>query len=226
MGYLQNLFCSGGFMPHGYRYLWQHGLERLYVAPDTLIALAYFSIPLIHFIRKRRDVPFNGVFVCCGIFIHACGATHALEVWNLWHAAYWLSGVVKAVTALASAPTAILLAGLVPEALALPRPGALKAEIPERRRAQETFEFAEPFMDSPGGTRRSCPVLDVQWPRMNGLGLQRRVSGRANAVSIIFITAHSDERLREQALEAGALGFFRKPFNSEALLDAVYTALK
>jgi hypothetical protein len=58
--------------------MWRPGLAWLHVVSDALIALAYFSIPftLIYFIRKRRDVPFNWIFVCFGMFILACGATH------------------------------------------------------------------------------------------------------------------------------------------------------
>lgn len=43
-----------------------------------------------------------------------CGLTHLMEVWNLWHANYWLAGVVKAITAATSVPTAILLMNLAP----------------------------------------------------------------------------------------------------------------
>jgi sigma-B regulation protein RsbU (phosphoserine phosphatase) len=78
------------------------------------------------------------MFVCFGVFILACGATHMMEVWTLWHATYWLSGAVKLVTALASVPTAILLVQLVPQALALPSPEALRLEIAERKRALES----------------------------------------------------------------------------------------
>src|ERR1700730_7862307 len=136
--FLRKLFSSGDFMPHGYCYLWQPALIWLHVVSDTLIALAYFSIPLtlIYFIRKRRDVPFNWVFVSFGVFILTCGATHAMEVWTLWHATYWFSGAVKVVTALASLMTAVLLVKLVPQALALPSPEELRREIGERARAQ------------------------------------------------------------------------------------------
>jgi PAS domain S-box-containing protein len=108
---------------------------------DLLIALAYFSIPitLIYFIRKRRDLPFNWIFVCFGVFILACGATHAMEVWNLWHADYWLAGSVKVITAMASIFTAILLVRLIPQALALPSPEALRHEIVERRQTEEAL---------------------------------------------------------------------------------------
>ena len=132
---------SSDFMPHGYCYLWRSGLVWLHVVSDILIAVAYFSIPvtLIYFIRKRRDLPFHWVFVSFGIFILACGTTHIMEVWTLWHATYWLSGAIKAITAMASVPTAILLVRLVPQALALPSPEAMGLEIAERKRAEEAL---------------------------------------------------------------------------------------
>jgi len=145
MKILDSLFSSGDFMPHGYCYLWKPGLVWLHVVSDALIALAYFSIPiaLIYFIRKRRDLPFNWMFLCFGTFIMACGTTHAMEVWTLWHGMYWLSGAIKAVTAMASVPTAILLVHLVPRALALPSPEAMKLEIAERKRAQQALHEAK-----------------------------------------------------------------------------------
>jgi signal transduction histidine kinase len=122
MEFLHKLFSSQGFMPHGYCYFWNHWLVLLHVISDVLITLSYFSIPitLVYFARRRRDLPFHWMFLCFGLFIVACGSTHAMEVWTLWHATYWLSGFVKAITALASVPTAILLVQLVPKALAIP----------------------------------------------------------------------------------------------------------
>jgi PAS domain S-box-containing protein len=127
MEFLTGMFSSGSFMPHGYCYLWDRGLVWLHLVSDVLIAVAYFSIPitLLYFVRKRHDLPFHWMFVCFGVFIIACGTTHVMEVWTLWHANYWLSGMVKAVTALASVPTAILLAQLVPKAITLPSPDQL-----------------------------------------------------------------------------------------------------
>jgi PAS domain S-box-containing protein len=128
MNPLGQLFASGDFYPHGYCYLWDRGLVWLHVVSDVLIAVAYFSIPitLVYFVRKRRDLPFHWMFHCFGLFIIACGATHVMEIWTLWHATYWLAGVVKAITALASLPTAVLLVQLVPKALALPSPQDLR----------------------------------------------------------------------------------------------------
>jgi PAS domain S-box-containing protein len=142
---ITDLFSPSNFMPHGYCYLWNTGLVWLHLVSDALIALSYFSIPitLVYFIRKRRDLPFSWIFVCFGVFILACGATHVMEIWNLWHANYWLAGGIKAVTALASVATAILLVRLIPQALALPSPQALRHEIAERRLAEEALHRAK-----------------------------------------------------------------------------------
>ena len=142
MGFFARLLTSGDFQPHGFCYQWNSRLVWLNATSDLLIALAYFTIPitLLHFVRKRRDLPFSWMFALFGVFIVACGATHAMEVWNLWHAQYWLAGAVKAITAAASIPTAILLARLMPEAVNLPNASqwiqanaALQKEIYERR---------------------------------------------------------------------------------------------
>jgi signal transduction histidine kinase len=143
MEFVRTLFSSGG-MPHGFCYLWSPGLVWLHAGSDSLIAVAYSTIPvtLVYFIRKRRDIPFNWMFISFGIFILACGATHAMEVWTLWHATYWLSGAVKLITVIASVTTAIMLVHIVPQALAVPSPETLRLEVAERKLAQEALSKA------------------------------------------------------------------------------------
>lgn len=142
MDFLRGFFQSGEFQPHGFCYQWNTGLVWLNVISDALIAVAYFTIPftLVWFVRKRRDLPSGWMFGLFGVFIVACGMTHAMEVWNLWHAQYWLAGAIKAITAAASVTTAILLTQLVPKVLEVPSYGewirakaALEKEIHERR---------------------------------------------------------------------------------------------
>ena len=142
--FFRTLFSSDGFMPHGFCYLWSPGLVRLHGVSDSLITVAYASIPvtLVYFINKRRDLPFNWIFICFGTFIMACGATHAMEVWTIWYPAYWLAGSIKLITAIASVTTAILLVRLVPQAVALPSPTMLRLEIAERERAEEALSRA------------------------------------------------------------------------------------
>jgi signal transduction histidine kinase len=108
------------------------------VISDTLIALAYMTIPitLVYFIRKRRDIPFDWMFGAFGIFILACGSTHVMEIWTIWHPAYWLSALIKVITAVASCITAILLIKLIPAALLIPSPQQLAKVNEELRKTQ------------------------------------------------------------------------------------------
>jgi len=135
LGKFQQIFFDRNFMPHGHCYMWEPILLWLHVGSDALIAIAYCTIPvtLIYFVRRRKDLQFNWMFVCFAVFILACGASHVMEIWTAWYPSYWLAGAIKAVTAMASIPTAILLMKLIPFALALPGPAALAASNEQLR---------------------------------------------------------------------------------------------
>ena len=130
-----NHLGSEGLLPHGQCYLWDAPLIWLHAISDALIAIAYFSIPifLIYFIRKRIDLPYPWVFLMFGVFIVSCGITHAIDVWVIWQPAYWISGGMKAVTALVSLATVFGIMRIIPGALALPSPADL-------RRANENLD--------------------------------------------------------------------------------------
>lgn len=119
-----NILTTQGFGPHGACLLWLPGLITLYAGSDSAIGLAYVSISatLISLVyTTRHTIPFRWVFVAFGIFIIACGATHFLDVWTLWVPVYWLLGMVKLLTALASMITALALPPLVPKVASLIR---------------------------------------------------------------------------------------------------------
>ncbi len=121
-----NLFEK--FMPHGVCYQWRADILWLNVISDTVIAFAYFFIPsaLIYFLRKKGEVPFTGVIYMFCVFIFACGLTHVLSIFTVWTGQYALQGTVKALTALASAATAIMLYPVMPKLLALRSPKELE----------------------------------------------------------------------------------------------------
>src|SRR3954469_5115885 len=103
-------------MPHGTCYLWNSPVLWLNVVSDAIITLSYYAIPLLllWFFRRRRDLTFGWVFVAFATFILACGTTHLMGIWTVWHGTYRLDGVIKAVTAVASIVTAALLVPLLP----------------------------------------------------------------------------------------------------------------
>ncbi|MEM7555701.1 MAG: PAS domain S-box protein [Cyanobacteria bacterium P01_A01_bin.84] len=134
-----NLFASASLMAHGTCYLWKPGLVGLHLVSDAVIALSYFSIPvtLIHILRKRADIPFNGIFLLFAAFIIFCGTGHLIDIWTLWHPDYWLSGYIKAITAIVSFVTAIALTNLIPQILAYPTPQKLQAEIEDKKQKEQ-----------------------------------------------------------------------------------------
>ena len=90
----------------------------------------------------------------------------------------------------------------------------------------EVFASAEDFLRSGQHEERKCVILDIRMPGMSGLELQRRLVAAGSPVRIIFVTAHADEEARAQAVSAGAVACLRKPFDEEALLRAVESALQ
>ena len=177
-------------MPHGGCYLWTQSLIALHSLSDATIGLSYYSIPLalLYFARQRKDLDwrFKGVFVCFATFVLACGTTHLMEIWNIWHANYWLSGFIKAFTALVSLFTAVLIVKLIPQALTLPSTEDLRKahgelEIRVRERTAELREseskFRHLFNNAEVGMFRSrldgSELLDVNAKYLSVIGQTR-----------------------------------------------------
>ena len=178
---LNNLLFTGSYIPHGHCYLWQGELVALHIVSDSIIALAYYSIPLslIYFISQRRDLPFRNIFWLFVAFIISCGTTHLIEVWTIWHPVYWVSGCLKIITAAISAYTAFALIPLVPQALTLLSPTQLgmidrilQQEIIERRETEaryQTLTEASPvgifYTDALG----DCLYVNERWCQISGM---------------------------------------------------------
>lgn len=110
------------YMPHGMCLLWEPWLVIIWAGSDLLIVAAYFAIPfaLLRVLVKRDDIKQRGLVLLFAAFILLCGITHALSVVTLWVPIYPLQSIVKLVTGLVSATTAVVLFKLVPTLVALP----------------------------------------------------------------------------------------------------------
>src|SRR5215469_3829801 len=89
-----------------------------------------------------------------------------------------------------------------------------------------TFASAEEFLTSGEVKRTACLIVDIRMPGMSGLELQAKLNEVHQRIPIIFITAQGDEKLRLQALRAGAVEFLTKPFDDNVLLDSLRAALE
>ena len=85
----------------------------------------------------------------------------------------------------------------------------------------ETYKSAEQFLGSDTLSRTSCIVTDVEMQQMSGLGLLQFLKNRNCAVPVIIITGKPSARSEEFYLEKGAVGFFRKPVDGDALVELI-----
>jgi FixJ family two-component response regulator len=88
-----------------------------------------------------------------------------------------------------------------------------------------TFASAEDFLQSDRVHDTSCLITDLQMPGLNGIELQSLLLARGHRTPIIFVTAFPEERTRARALQAGAVGFLRKPLDEQRLINCLDQAL-
>ncbi|MEH2090999.1 hybrid sensor histidine kinase/response regulator [Nostoc sp.] len=205
-----NFFTSESFIPHGHCYLWQTNLVWLHILSDAFIALAYYSIPatLFYFVRKRQDLPFDWIFLLFSGFIVACGTTHLMDIWTLWYPTYWVSGFLKAVTAIISVITALELVPLVPQALALPSPTQLEqanqelqTQIAERLSVEEELRKYQNHLEEMVAVRTNEITKTNEQLQQEILERQR----------ILEILRQSEERYRYLAEAIPQLVWTTKP---------------
>ncbi|CAH1678532.1 Response regulator receiver domain-containing protein [Hyphomicrobiales bacterium] len=92
--------------------------------------------------------------------------------------------------------------------------------------ATSLFASAEDFLNSSQLSHSDCVITDVQMPGMSGMELQGRLKASGNPVPVIVITAFPEERLRRQAMSAGAVGFLSKPFDGSEMVACLDRALQ
>ena len=89
-----------------------------------------------------------------------------------------------------------------------------------------TFASATNFLQSPHLDETACVIADVQMPGMSGVDLQATLRQRGYRTPIIFMTAYPEGRIRDRALQAGAVCFLSKPFDARTMIDCLRTALE
>jgi FixJ family two-component response regulator len=89
----------------------------------------------------------------------------------------------------------------------------------------ETFASATEFLACELPPDAGCLVLDIRMPGISGLDLQKQLAVRHPDLPVVVITGHGDDEVRQRALAGGAIAVLDKPFDDQALLDAVEQAM-
>lgn len=103
---------------------------------------------------------------------------------------------------------------------------ALAGLLQSAELSSQSFASVEEFLEFGHRNKFACLIVDIRMPGMSGLELQAHLNSEGCRIPIIFITAHGDEKMRMQALRAGAVEFMAKPFDDGALLENVRVALE
>lgn len=90
---------------------------------------------------------------------------------------------------------------------------------------ESAADFFQAFYQLDEDKRNGCLVSDIRMQGMSGLQLQVQLSERGIQLPIIFITGHGDVSMAVQAMKAGAVDFFTKPVNDQALIECIQTTL-
>ena len=88
-----------------------------------------------------------------------------------------------------------------------------------------TFSSAQEFLDCKSINQSACMIVDIKLQGMSGLELYEELRARGSGLPVIFITGFDSPETRDQAKNAGAAGYFRKPIDDQALLDSIHWAL-
>ena len=203
----KDITSVGHFDLHGTCYDWLPQLVALHVSSDALIGLAYLFISAmlgIFVYRVRQDIPFRWVFIAFGTFIIACGCTHFMEiVTTVFVPVYWLAGIVKVITAIASVGTAIALPPLFPQ---------VRRVIADAKRANEQSQEiahlytqlkenyyalanAMPLLVWTGDADGASQFFNDAWQSYTGLTAQELISGTNNDLFM-----HPDEQQHRVSL--------------------------
>jgi signal transduction histidine kinase len=217
-------FSSAFFMPHGHCYLWKPALVWLQVAANGIIAVSYVAISatlalLVY--RTRDEIPFRMMYLAFGAFIVLCGVTHLLDIYVIWRPAYWIDGSVRAVTALMSAGTALLLPPLVPAARTLARGGkalrerGIELETAVRdletmyQKTKELEQLKSQFFANVSHELRT-PLALIMGPIDKLLASPDLTAGQRSDLQLVIRNArtlrkHVDDLLDASKLEAGKM---------------------
>ncbi|GAA0853542.1 ATP-binding protein [Aliiglaciecola litoralis] len=219
-------FFSNDYMPHGHCYAWLPSILWVNVISDLLIAVAYFSIPvvLVMVVRARKDIKFKGIFMLFAAFILMCGITHLIAIYTIWHGSYGWHGVAKSITAIVSVATALVL--LVNRKAMVRIPTAYQLEL-ALEKAESANIAKRNFLACMSHEIRTpinglMGMLNLAIKNENNVEQEKRLNiAQKSAASLLTVI---NDIIDFSKVEAGKLDIEKVPFNMIHLLSDIVKA--
>ena len=210
---------ADSFVPYGDALAWRPELVWTHAISDFAIALAYFTIAVVLFrvAYRRRDLAFGWLVACLGVFILASGITHVARALNIWQTAFWLEAWIKAISAILSIPTAVLLWRSLPDLLTLPSRRELRDVNQSLARANAELEAftasASHDLRSPLTTiAGQAGLLELSMPHASEEQRRRlsRIQGSVKQMSelidaLLVLSRISRHTLHREVVDASAI---------------------
>ena len=88
----------------------------------------------------------------------------------------------------------------------------------------KAFSSGENFLETEKFDIKACVVVDIRMPGLTGFDVQEKLASMGIRIPVITVSAFDDAETRERARKLGAVAFFRKPVDGQALIDAIHWA--
>jgi two-component system, LuxR family, sensor kinase FixL len=208
LDFFSQLFDSESFMPHGHCYLWEPTILWTHIIGDLLTVLAYFSIPigLFIFIRKRKDLRHQGIFVLFAAFIFLCGITHLIDLWIIWVPTYRLESLAKVITGGISFFTAVALFRAIPQALQIPSVADLEHQKQLLSQGEEISKTSSWIWDTSTGdiqyTEEALRIFELDAATTHAGNYSQRLLDRVHPDDLAAMQEQLDELVKDKLLSS------------------------
>jgi FixJ family two-component response regulator len=88
------------------------------------------------------------------------------------------------------------------------------------------FAAVDEFLAYEGDAQPACLVVDLRMPGKTGMDLFESLNASGSHLPVIFITGHGDVPDAVRTMKKGAVDYLCKPFDADALLEAIDRALQ
>ncbi len=90
----------------------------------------------------------------------------------------------------------------------------------------DVYSNGQDFLQSVNLHQAGCVLLDSRMPEMRGQELHLLMRNQCSPISVMYLTGHGDIPMAVDALKEGALDFFQKPVDGNALVAAIDNAME